>query len=473
MAQNFDPYFKWLGIPPEEQPPNHYRLLGVPPFVDDLDVIENAADQRMAHVRNFQAGQKSQQAQSLLNELSAARIALLNPESKLAYDKKLKEESPSPEPPSMQSAGTPSNKKPLNKQSPGKQVPMAPQAESASLADLGKLDFGFGPEPALANSGSGGQYPSPSPTKQRSGGLSPVVLLAVVVGLGGLLLVLGVVGVVAFTQSNAPIALPGGVPSTLEPSAPIENLEPASPTNPSPVIRFPALVETPASEPSSPFAVRFRPRTYIEITDSHGLVARRRPFTVECWARCRPEKLFTLVGDRVTGGQHPLVDPGTEVGWNLSLFRNDEQKPVVALLKGGMGFSDADNFRWFHLAFSSNGSEMLIFENGRMRTTRRDEWDPSVTNIFLGDGPHCRRPILATTDSLIDVAAFRISSVQRYQKDFLTPAAFASDSDTVVLLDFSRPSAERIPDLSGKGRDGMIVDAAWIDMKDNREVEPE
>ena len=25
----FDPYHKWLGIPPKQQPPDHYRLLGV------------------------------------------------------------------------------------------------------------------------------------------------------------------------------------------------------------------------------------------------------------------------------------------------------------------------------------------------------------------------------------------------------------------------------------------------------------
>ena len=29
MDEQFDPYHKWLGIPPEEQPPNYYRLLGV------------------------------------------------------------------------------------------------------------------------------------------------------------------------------------------------------------------------------------------------------------------------------------------------------------------------------------------------------------------------------------------------------------------------------------------------------------
>jgi hypothetical protein len=28
----FDPYHVWLGIPPHEQPPNHYRLLGIAPL---------------------------------------------------------------------------------------------------------------------------------------------------------------------------------------------------------------------------------------------------------------------------------------------------------------------------------------------------------------------------------------------------------------------------------------------------------
>ena len=28
MAEKFDPYHEWLGIPASEQPPDHYRLLG-------------------------------------------------------------------------------------------------------------------------------------------------------------------------------------------------------------------------------------------------------------------------------------------------------------------------------------------------------------------------------------------------------------------------------------------------------------
>ena len=40
----FDPLHKWLGIPASEQPPNHYRLLGLAAYEEDRDVIDAAAD---------------------------------------------------------------------------------------------------------------------------------------------------------------------------------------------------------------------------------------------------------------------------------------------------------------------------------------------------------------------------------------------------------------------------------------------
>ncbi len=90
MAEKFDPYHVWLGIPPEEQPPNHYRLLGLRPFEPNLDVIENLADQRMTHLRTFQTSKNSALSQKLLNEVSAARVCLLNPKSKEQYDQQLR-----------------------------------------------------------------------------------------------------------------------------------------------------------------------------------------------------------------------------------------------------------------------------------------------------------------------------------------------------------------------------------------------
>ena len=59
MVEAFDPYHKWLGIPPEDQPPDHYRLLGLKALESDPDAIEAAADQRMAHLRTYQKGKQA------------------------------------------------------------------------------------------------------------------------------------------------------------------------------------------------------------------------------------------------------------------------------------------------------------------------------------------------------------------------------------------------------------------------------
>lgn len=86
MAQAFDPYHKWLGIPRAEQPPNHYRLLGLTVFESDRDAILSAAEQRIAHVRTFQISEHAEASQRFLNELAASRVCLLKPQEKARYD---------------------------------------------------------------------------------------------------------------------------------------------------------------------------------------------------------------------------------------------------------------------------------------------------------------------------------------------------------------------------------------------------
>lgn len=90
MSNTFDPYHTWLGIAPSEQPPNHYRLLGIALFEESRDVISNAADRQMAHIRTFQGGKHAAESQKLLNELSAARVTLLDPKKRADYDAKLR-----------------------------------------------------------------------------------------------------------------------------------------------------------------------------------------------------------------------------------------------------------------------------------------------------------------------------------------------------------------------------------------------
>jgi hypothetical protein len=88
----FDAYHKWLGIPPKDQPPDHYRLLGIERFEPDPEVISHAADARMAHVKMMATGAHGQLSQDLLNAISAARVCLLNAQAKATYDAKLQEQ---------------------------------------------------------------------------------------------------------------------------------------------------------------------------------------------------------------------------------------------------------------------------------------------------------------------------------------------------------------------------------------------
>jgi hypothetical protein len=82
----FNPYYKWLGIPPEEQPPTHYRLLGLRIFEQDSDVIESAAEQRMMLLRSRQSGPHAAACQRLLNEIAAAKSCLLDADARRAYN---------------------------------------------------------------------------------------------------------------------------------------------------------------------------------------------------------------------------------------------------------------------------------------------------------------------------------------------------------------------------------------------------
>jgi len=86
----YDVYHLWLGIPREEQPPTHYRLLGVPLFERNEEVIRNAADRQRSHVKRLGVNQFQTVGQELLNEIEVARICLLRPEKRTAYDDKIR-----------------------------------------------------------------------------------------------------------------------------------------------------------------------------------------------------------------------------------------------------------------------------------------------------------------------------------------------------------------------------------------------
>lgn len=91
MAANSNPYERWLGIPPTEQPPSHYRLLGLKQFESDPDVIRSAADRVMDGLQELSDGEHDDERQRLLAEVAAARGCLLQAGEKEAYDAALRQ----------------------------------------------------------------------------------------------------------------------------------------------------------------------------------------------------------------------------------------------------------------------------------------------------------------------------------------------------------------------------------------------
>lgn len=90
-SEQFDPYRVWLGIPKAEQPPNHYRLLGVTLFESDPEVIQEGADRQVAHLKTKQTGARVQLSQKLLQQVVAAVGCLLDEQAKAKYDRQLRE----------------------------------------------------------------------------------------------------------------------------------------------------------------------------------------------------------------------------------------------------------------------------------------------------------------------------------------------------------------------------------------------
>ena len=59
MGDEFDPYYTWLGIPKREQPPTHYRLLGIDDYESSLEAIENAVERVTVLSKNSSCDKKA------------------------------------------------------------------------------------------------------------------------------------------------------------------------------------------------------------------------------------------------------------------------------------------------------------------------------------------------------------------------------------------------------------------------------
>lgn len=84
-----DFYKEWLGIPEGPRPPDHYELLRLKQFDDDIAKVRANYKKLNGHVRKYATGQYSVQSQELLNEIAKAMLCLTDPERKRDYDESL------------------------------------------------------------------------------------------------------------------------------------------------------------------------------------------------------------------------------------------------------------------------------------------------------------------------------------------------------------------------------------------------
>lgn len=166
---HFDPYQSWLGIPPHEQPPTHYRLLGVPLFESNPHVISHAAERQAHHIQNFLGGPYTDACYRILAELAAAQQCLLDPQQKAYYDHQLEQMlanrservvAAAPPPPSMPMPA-PAYPQPMY-QGPGGGYPMAgpPMPQPVPMHPTMPMATGYPMPAAMPASAPVSAYPA-------------------------------------------------------------------------------------------------------------------------------------------------------------------------------------------------------------------------------------------------------------------------------------------------------------------------
>jgi hypothetical protein len=75
----------WLGLPPGNWPPDHYRLLGLEPDESDPARIEQRVHDRLEAVRRYQLLHPELVTEAM-NRLAQAYVCLTDPEARRAYD---------------------------------------------------------------------------------------------------------------------------------------------------------------------------------------------------------------------------------------------------------------------------------------------------------------------------------------------------------------------------------------------------
>jgi len=470
MADDFDPYYTWLGIPPEEQPADNYRLLGVRRFETNVDVITNAMDQRMHYLRSLQVGKRSALSQKILNEVSSAGVVLLDPKRRVEYDQQLKAKdekeakaatgskvaaSPAPLPTPAQSGSATTGTK------TSRQLPVA-----ASLPKAAPLPLHAASNTPSASQAGTSVVVTSAPAGRADKRPAKAALWKSPVVLGGAsfaaVAMIGLVGLIVVRSMQTPKTNDGGnkQTTTVTSKGTGKNKTKGNGTDKGTVTDN-GKSKTPTVDPITPatssvaawagdadaqrlFVLDFDKRASMEIEQTAALVSLAQNTTIEGWFKLRLDspQTMSLFGTR-SGGSSGMPPQG----WELMARRGVENSKMADQLvleawkSGGQVVQYRAAFArptdWHHLALvSAAGKEWLLYIDGKeaLRYTAESGLVGSGANLRLGDDAAGRGSGLEG-----QVCGLRISDAVRYQKPFAPPSPLALiyDEPTAASLHFT------------------------------------
>lgn len=183
MSQGFNVYREWLGVASSSEIPSYYELLALRPLESDTAKIEAAYQRQSAQLAPRLSGGQADVAQRLMGELAEARLTLLTPTAKRAYDTALAQAAG---PAAAFGASYPGQTAqpawPAAQPSPGWQAP--PAMPAAAPGYYPAAPASAAPQPAVSETA----FPAirPRRVRRRSSPVPAVVgVLAVLVILGG------------------------------------------------------------------------------------------------------------------------------------------------------------------------------------------------------------------------------------------------------------------------------------------------
>ena len=181
MPIEFDPYLEWLGIQSTERPLDHYALLGLTRFESSEALIDQHSVQRIELLQDIATGSEQVEiSQKILNEVSAARVCLLDRQKRIKYDLQLKKQLAGFDSAESRLARFTSNADSADpRESPAKESPAKPVAP-ISLAISTDLE---------SKKRKSGENPIPRINKRKKPWVFPVVamIIPLLMGIGVLL----------------------------------------------------------------------------------------------------------------------------------------------------------------------------------------------------------------------------------------------------------------------------------------------